>query len=231
MKTASIVRMITIVVSALFAGMNGCKDLGVEEPASPSTLRLSVVTPSTVLGKPDHEVLHITSARILLRNVSFRLSGAEDSTEIMSGPLVVDLDLTAKTKTLLVREVSANSYDRMRFSIHTPEDGEPLPDSVFVAGADSSQRYSVVVAGLYHDTPFLFRSHESFRVEINFTSPVVIPTSGSASITLKMDPYAWFTEGGLIYDPFNQTGKIDDRIKHAQPEAFRDNDRDGEPDR
>jgi hypothetical protein len=50
------------------------------------------------------------------------------------------------------------------------------------------------------------------------------------NVTLKIDPYAWFTEGQLFYDPFNQTGKIDDRIKNAQMEAFRDNDRNGEPD-
>jgi hypothetical protein len=224
-------RVATCVVAIVCAGMNGCKDLGVESPASPSSLQLGVATPLTVLGKPAHEVLHITSVKILLRNITFRVAGGEDSVEIASAPLVVDLDLTAKPKALVTREVSAHNYDRMRFSIHTPEDGEPLLDSVFAEGNDGSKRFSVVVTGLYHDTPFIFRSQESFRIDIDFTSPIAIPVTGSVSVTLKIDPYAWFTEGDLIFDPFNQGEKIDDLIKHAQMNAFRDNDRDGEPDR
>jgi hypothetical protein len=231
MRIAQKLRIATIAAATLLAGMHGCKDFGVESPASPPSLQLAVATPLTVLGKPAHEVLHITSAKILLRNISFRASGREDSVEIVSAPLVVDLDLTAKPKVLLIREVSASSYDRMRFTIHTPEDGEPLLDSVFAEGSDSSKRFSLIVTGLYHDTPFIFRSRQSVRIDIDFTSPVAIPATGSVNVTLIIDPYAWFTEGDLIYDPFNQTEKIDDLIKHAPMKAFRDNDRDGEPDR
>ena len=230
-------RIPSVVQGCVFAGLSlcvgtyGCKDLGVNNPDQAASFHLTVVTPTTVLGKPSHEILHIISAKILLKNIFFKVSGVEDSTEITRGPLVVDLDLTARPKELLISQIPTNSYDRMRFTIHSPELGEPLLDSAFVAGNDSSELYSVVVVGLYHETPFVFRSQESFRTDVNFTSPVTIPASGSVNVTLKIDPYAWFTEGELFYDPFNQTGKIDDRIKNAQLEAFRDNDRDGEPDR
>jgi hypothetical protein len=230
MRIPSAVRVCVFAGLSQFVGTYGCKDLGVNGPDQAMNFHLTVVTPETVLGKPGHEVLHIISAKILLENISFRVSGLEDSTEITRGPLVVDLDLTARTKELLISQLPTNNYDRMRFSIHAPEDGEPLLDSAFVAGNDSSKRYSVVVVGLYHETPFTFRSQESFRIDINFTSPVAISASGSVNVTLKIDPYAWFTEGQLFYDPFNQTGKIDGRIKNAQMEAFRDNDRNGEPD-
>ncbi len=231
MRIHSVVRGCVFAGLSLCAGAYGCKDLGVNTPEQSASFHLTVVTPTTVLGKPSHEILHIISAKILLKNIFFKVSGLEDSTEITRGPLVVDLDLTARTKELLISQIPTNSYDRMRFTIHAPEPGEPLLDSAFMAGNDSSKLYSVVVVGLYHETPFVFRSQETFRTDINFTSPVTIPAKGSVNVTLKIDPYAWFTEGELFYDPFNQTGKIDDRIKNAQLEAFRDNDRDGEPDR
>ncbi len=230
MRIPTVVRGCVFAGLSLFVGTYGCKDLGVNNPEDPRNFQLTVVTPTTVLGKPSHEILHIISAKILLKNISFKVSGLEDSTEITRGPLVVDLDLFAKPKELLIGQLSPNSYDRMRFNIHAPEAGELPLDSAFAAGNDSSQRYSVVVVGLYHETPFIFRSQESFRIDINFTSPVTIPASGSVNVTLKIDPYAWFTEGPLFFDPFNQTGKIDDRIKNAQMEVFRDDNRDGEPD-
>ena len=48
--------------------------------------------------------------------------------------------------------------------------------------------------------------------------------------TLVIDPYLWFQTNGLFLDPFNQTQQIEDLIKASFASAFRDNDRNGDPD-
>jgi len=97
-------------------------------------------------------------------------------------------------------------------------------------GASGSVRYSVVVTGAYHETPFVYKTGESATQEIRFLNPLTVPESGTVNVTLRIDPYDWFTDGLLIFDPFNQMKEIDDRLKRSIAEAYRDNDRNGEPD-
>ncbi|MBP1691669.1 MAG: hypothetical protein H6Q32_1021, partial [Bacteroidetes bacterium] len=71
---------------------------------------------------------------------------------------------------------------------------------------------------------------ESARQQLLLDAPAVIPESGTVNVTIKVDPYAWFSSGELVYDPVLQTREIDDRIKASFALAFRDNDRNGNPD-
>ena len=219
---------------AVAAGMciilSGCKDLGVDAVSTGPNVQINVVTPQTVLGKPAHEILHIISAKILWDQVCLCTAAEGDSLNLHADPLAVDLDLTAHTKLLLAGRIPAGTYDRIRFTIHEPGDSEALPDSAFADSTQGYKRCSVVVEGLYHETPFTFRSQQSVRLEVLFTAPVTVSASGEMNITLMIDPYAWFTEGALFYDPWNQISEINGRIRNAPIEAFRDNDRNGEPD-
>ena len=61
-------------------------------------------------------------------------------------------------------------------------------------------------------------------------TPLTVPESGIVNVTLKVDPYAWFEDNGLILDPIVQEKQIDDRIKESFASAFKDNDRNGDPD-
>jgi hypothetical protein len=210
-------------------GVYGCKDAGVSPPP-PENLRLSVKAPATVLGKVNHEVLHIISAKVLLREIEFSQAGSEDSVEIESGPQVVSLNLDAKITEVAAVRIRPGVYDRIRFTIHKPEDSEQVSDSTFKQGESGNERFSLVITGLYHDTPFTFKSRESTRQELQLTSPVTVSEDGTVNVTLKIDPYLWFQNNGLVLDPFNQTKEIDDLVKSSFAEAFRDNDRNGDPD-
>ena len=121
-------------------------------------------------------------------------------------------------------------YDRVRFTFHKPEDNEVDRGFGFRQGPSGNQRFSVVITGLYHDTPFTFTSRESAHQELSLVPPVTVTGDGTVNVTLKIDPYAWFTVDGLVLDPFNQVKQIDDRIKGSFASAFKDNDRNGEPD-
>jgi hypothetical protein len=142
----------------------------------------------------------------------------------------VDLDLDAKMTTMTATHVRPGVYDRVRFMLHKPEDDEVVSDSVFRQGSSGNQRFSAVITGYYHDTPFTFTSRESAHQELILVPPVAVPENGTVNVTLKIDPYAWFTVEGLVLDPFNQVSQIDDRIKGSFASAFKDNDHNGEPD-
>jgi len=220
---------ITAILALTALGLGGCTDAGVAPPP-PENLRLSVKAPATVLGKVNHEVLHIISAKVLLKEIEFSQAGSEDSVEIESGPQVVTLNLDAKITEVTAVRIRPGVYDRIRFTIHKPEDSEQVSDSTFKSGESGNQRFSLVITGLYHDTPFTFQSRESTHQELHLTTPVTVSDDGTVNVTLKIDPYLWFQANGLVLDPFNQTNEIDSLIKSSFAEAFRDNDRNGDPD-
>jgi len=218
-----------IPIILLILGLGGCKDLGVI-PLPPENLRLSIKAPATVLAKVNHEILHLTSVKVLMKEIEFSQAGSDDSVEIESGPQVVSLSLDAKITEVTAVKIPAGVYDRVRFTIHKPEDQEQVPDSTFRSGESGNERFSIVITGFYHETPFTFKSRESTRLELRLATPVSVVEDGVANVTLRIDPYLWFQTNGLILDPFNQTGQIDDLIKSSFAEAFRDNDRNGDPD-
>jgi hypothetical protein len=218
-----------IALIALGLGVFGCTDSGINAPL-PENFRLSIKAPATVLGKVNHEVLHIISTKILIKEIEFSEAGSGDSVEIESGSRVVSLSLDAKITELAAVKIRPGVYDRIRFTVHKPEDTEQVGDSTFKSGESGSQRFSLVITGLYHDTPFTFKSRESTRQELRLTAPVTVTEDGTVNVTLKIDPYLWFTTNGLVLDPFNQTKEIDHLIKGSFADAFRDNDRNGDPD-
>jgi hypothetical protein len=209
---------------------SGCKDQGVGPDPSAQNVQLSVQAAGSVLHKVNHETLHITSVKVLLKRIAFSQATSDDSADVHTGSIVVDLNLDAKMTPVTATRVRAGVYDRVRFDIHKPEDLESIPDSSFRMGASGNDRYSVVVTGLYHDTPFTFTSRESAHQELVLVPPVTVTEDGTVNVTLKIDPYAWFTVNGLVLDPFNQNKQIDDRVKGSFASAFKDNDRNGEPD-
>ena len=209
---------------------SGCKDQGVGPDISTHNVQLSVQAAGSVIHKVHHETLHITSVKILLKRIALSRATSDDSTDVHTGSIVVDLNLDAKMTPVTATRVRAGVYDRVRFDIHKPEDHESIPDSSFRMGSSGNERYSVVVTGLYHDTPFTFTSRESARQELVLLPPVAVTEEGTVNVTMKIDPYAWFTVNGLVLDPFNQDTQIDERVKGSFASVFKDNDRNGEPD-
>ena len=77
---------------------------------------------------------------------------------------------------------------------------------------------------------FVYKSHINAHQDLKLPLPIEVPPEGYVNVTLEIDPYAWFTVGELVLDPFIQGREIDDRIVSSFASAFRDNDRNGEPD-
>lgn len=213
----------------LAVGASGCRDQGVAPANTDPNVHLSVQAAGSVLHKVAHETLHIGSVKVLLKSITLS-RGATDSMEIHTGPLVVDLHMDAAMVVVAATRIAPGTYDRIRFDIHKPENNEVIGDTTFRSGGGDGGGFSVVITGAYHETEFTFTSRESAHLEILLSQPVIVTEEGNANVTFKIDPYAWFTVDGLVLDPFNQIQQIDDRVKHSFASAFKDDDRNGEPD-
>jgi hypothetical protein len=207
----------------------GCKDTGME-PSLPHNLLVSIQPAGSVLLKPTHEILHLTSVKVLIKDIEFENASSGDSVEVEGDSRVLDLAMNAKITEFAAAKISPGEYNRVRFQIHKPDDHEVVSDSSFVTGGSGNERFSIIVTGFYHETPFTFRSTLSVEIELLLDPPVKVNNDGIANVTFMIDPYNWFSTNGLIMDPFNQTKEIEDLIKSSFAEAFRDNDRNGEKD-
>jgi hypothetical protein len=208
----------------------GCTDNGPDAPASAENVSLTIQPAGVPISKITHETLHLTSVKILLKDIKFSRAASDDSTEISAGPMVVALNLDGTRTEITAVRVPPGVYDRIRFTVHKPEDSDSLADPDFRTGSSGNERFSVIITGLFHDVPFTFRSRESSAQTLQLSAPISVSEEGTVNVTLKVDPYLWFRQAGVILDPINQGKLIDDLIKQSFAEAYRDNDRNGQPD-
>jgi hypothetical protein len=214
---------------SLALSLFGCKDTGME-PVLPHNLLVSVKPAGSVLLKTTHEILHLTSVKVLLKGIEFENSSSEDSTEVEGDSRVLNLAMDARMTEFAAAKIPPGNYNHVRFQIHKPDENELVSDSAFTPGGSGNQRFSIVITGFYHETPFTFRSSQSVEIDFLLDPPVKVSDNGIANVTFKIDPYLWFSTNGLIMDPFNQIKEIEGLIRNSFAEAFRDNDRNGEKD-
>lgn len=173
----------------------------------------------------------ITSAKVLLKRITFGDARSNDSADVKAGPFAVTLNLQGGRTPVAAAQVRPGVYDRLRFRLHKPEDTEPIPDPEFREGESGQLRYSVIVRGTVDGVPFVFRSRESATQDLHLAVPIRVDESGSVKVTLRVDPNTWFVSDGRTLDPTDAShrDRIDDNIKRSF-EAFKDNDADGRPD-
>jgi hypothetical protein len=179
------------------------------------------------------DVLVITSAKILIRDIKLNVANGSDSTNFKVGPFVMNLDLTAGTATsvnlLTTAFIPEGNYDRIKFEIHKVGDNETPPDPEFV---DANGRYSVIANGTFNGVPFTYKSKKSAHQFLVMPNSIVVTSSGKTNVTLSVKPYSWFVFNSVaILDPSNSNNEnvIDNNIKDSF-KAFRDNNKDGNPD-
>ena len=210
---------------------SGCTDTGsVPGPTENLTLSISSSHTHSSLASPGHQTLAISSAKVLIRDVRFKEEVSGDGTDVKSSSFVVFFAVDGSVTPVARARIRPGIYEILQFTLHKPEDQESLGDPDFGNGPSDDQRYSVIVTGFYHETPFVYRSQVNARQDLRLPLPIEVPSEGYVNVTLKIDPYAWFTVGELVLDPFIQGKEIDDRIVSSFANAFRDNDGNGEPD-
>jgi hypothetical protein len=183
-------------------------------------------TPAKVV--PDS--ISLDTVKILLRRIRFRPMNSDDSVDVVTPPNVVRLAVDGSLNTMHIFSIANGTYDRIRFGIHKPEDGEVLTDPEFVAG---TERFSVIIKGRLRDTSFVFKSRINADQEVTIDPPLVVDESlNDVNATILVDPAVWFRSGGGVIDPLDPANAdlINENIKHSFVRAIRDDNRDGRDD-
>jgi len=223
MYSIKISRTMAVIVSLFFI-IVACNSTETND----GTISLSFSSTSS-LQKVTDETLVLDSVKILLRDVKMKQQSVDDTPNIKAGYFVVDLNLVGLTTDFAVSDVPPGTYDRVRFSVHQLEGSETPSDPDFKEGLDSSLRYSVIVGGSVNSIPFIYKSRKSAHQDLKLETPVEVGVNETANLTITVDPYSWFYNGGFFLDPNNTANEniIDNMIKDSFKTSFRDNNHDG----
>jgi hypothetical protein len=227
MRTKNILNFILLIIFIIFLGGCGSEDILNQT----DNLDFSVQSKTDTLA--DNSILLIDTAKILIKDIKLNpLNNNNDTTNFKVGPFVLYLNFDARVTKVTSGMIPIGSYDKIRFMIHKLENNEPVPDPDF---ADSNGRYSAVVKGRYNGIPFVFKSDKSAHQKLNMLNVLIVRSTGTTNVTLRVQPYIWFIKNGVYLDPNDPANKsdIENNIKdniNQNIKAFTDNNRDGEPD-
>ena len=193
-----------------------------------TSVSLSFATESN-MNKVSADDFQIQEVKLLLKNIKIKNQSHEDSLQVKTGPMVVNLNMTVKTTEFVSSEIPAGSYNRVRFEIHKIEDSEISPDAEFKDGMESSKRYSIIVKGTLDGEAFTYRSRKSAVQDIKLSEDLIVEENSEANLTITVDPVSWFYEGDTLLNPNDDSNddKIDNKLKDGFKRAFKDNNHDG----
>lgn len=173
----------------------------------------------------------ITEAKALITEVELETEPSGTSHEIHISPVVIYFNTGGQIVSVTAGNLPSGSWNKIKLKIHKPEDTEPIPDPEFREGTSGNQRYSFIIKGTFNGNPFVYKSRKSAGIIINLNAPLNTG-NGSRNITLLVNPSLWFINNGIVLDPGNSSNDdlIDDNLKNSFKRAFRDDNKDGQPD-
>ena len=218
-----------VLIAALLAGCSN-------DPVSPTAnsinsggnLTLSIISDETVT---DANEIVITEAKCLIGEVELETEPSSESIHLQISPFAVNLNSLNTTQLVASVNIPEGTYNKIKFQIHKPEDNETPPDPEFKTGESGSQRFSVIVKGIYNGNSFVYKSRKTANVVFPLNNSLVMQ-QGSRNLTMIVNPSLWFHNGSSILDPGESSNEnqIDDNIKSSFRRIIRDDNRDGQPD-
>jgi hypothetical protein len=220
---------ILLAAGLLFMTLAGCGDTGVSVPSDNSQLSLSVK--SETGGMDNSSAIVITEAKALIAEIELEKEPSGEKELHIRDPFVIHFNPDGSIKEMGTKEIPNGSYSKIKFQIHKPEDTETPPDPEFKEGASGNLRYSFIIKGTYNGNSFVFKSRKSANLVINFDGVISINGTG-INITILYEMLKWFKNGSSEVDPRNPEFEnlIDDNIKTSFKLAFKDDDKNGQPD-
>lgn len=206
--------------------------------AAPPALSAAVLSKSA--GSSAADSLTITRARLVLKDIKFKSN--VDSMNYKSGPVIVELNLTAAAQSIDVKEVPFGTYNRIEFDVHRTQPSEisgmPTADQAAYADFLAGEVYSIIIEGTVYrtgqsDTAYVYRSKVDAQQKHDLLPELVVSQQvPDANVALLISSGSWFKDsGGLWVDPTdpNNEGIIDENLK-ASIRVFKDNNKDGSKD-
>jgi hypothetical protein len=155
---------------------------------------------------------------------------SDDCATVQTGPVLVDIPVTANAVATASASVPAGSYSRVDFRIHKATDD--AADAAFRAANPGFDGVSIRVEGTYNGSPFVFTSDMTEKQELTLPTPLVFEEGTSPNMTIQVDMSSWFKSGATVIDPAtaNKGGANENVVRNnirASLRAFRDDDRNG----
>lgn len=219
--------LLAVIFTFLLAVASGCgEDSSLNSSAENTSL--SVMLDNSAVNPAE---ITITEAKALITALELETEPSGTSQYIRITPFVIYFNIGGAVITVTSGNLPGGTWNKIKFKIHKPEDTEQIPDPEFREGTSGSQRYSFIIKGTYNGNNFVYKSRKSVNMIINLVAPIVTG-NGSRNITMIIDPGMWFKNGTVIIDPLDPDNEniIDDNIKNSFRRAFKDDDKNGQPD-
>jgi len=203
-----------------------CNDITMQQ--SRENFSVSIAMDNTI-SKIATSDLVLTKVKILIRDLKLNAHFGEDTSNVQTGVFVATLNLNGVLNEIALSDLPSGTYESAKFEIHKLEKAETSPDPDF---SEDSFRYSVIVEGTYLENEFIYKSKKSAHQHIKFDEPIELVDGDNLNITLVVNPNDWFIKKGKTLDPTNGKNEndIDKLIMKSFKKAFRDQNRDGQPD-
>ena len=184
----------------------------------------------------------ITKAQMVVRRVKLKPAvtdaadcsdddtTSDDCSTIHTGPVLVDLPVTANAVATVSASVPPGTYRRVDFRIHKATDD--AADAAFLAANPTFQDVSIRVEGTFNGAPFVFTTDLTEKQELSLSAPLVVEEGTVPNLTIQADVSTWFKSGSTVINPTtaNKGGANENLVKNnirASLRAFRDDDRNG----
>jgi hypothetical protein len=155
---------------------------------------------------------------------------SDDCATVQTGPVLVDIPVTADAVATVTANVPAGTYSRVDFRIHKATDD--AADAAFRTANPNFNGVSIRVEGTYNGSPFVFTSDMTEKQELTLPAPLVVEEGTSPNMTIQVDMSSWFKSGTTVINPAtaNKGGTNENVVRNnirASLRAFRDDDRNG----
>jgi len=213
--------VLLLVAGVLTLTLAACDSVGTgAQNGVPITLEMQVGTmplARPAAGARGGALVTVDEVKLLLKTIKFTRVEDDEALDFRSEMVAVTLDLGGAANSVAVADLPPDSYKRITFVIHKPEETEPIPDPEFRDGPSGNQRYSVIIRGTADGEPFELKIRESIQQRLELEPPLVVEEgSGAIKVTLLADVEAWFVaEDGQPLDPRREddADEIADRIE------------------
>jgi hypothetical protein len=183
--------------------------------------------PGTVLIDDDKQVtaifavdpdFGITIQEVKLFIKEMELGGARRTRDYKIKDFILNLPLDGSPFQITHVQIPSGFYDEVELDIKKPGKSVTIDDSDFI---DGSNRYSLVVNGVFNGADFTFRSDEDFQIDVDLNPHLEITRTKTSIIGITVDFEGWFRgEGGAFLDPNDSRNA--ERINKNIEDSFSD---------
>ena len=127
------------------------------------------------------------------------LGGARQTRDFKTKDFILNVPVDGTPFHITHVQIPAGFYDEMELDIKKPRNSLTIDDPDF---RDGSNRYSLVVNGVFNGINFTFQSDEDFQIDVDFSPHLEITSGQTSVIAITIDFEKWFKgKDGEILDP------------------------------